>query len=145
MKLTRLTSTDQNIAKTLFTMMANVFEEECEELSNAYVDGMLTREDFWAIAAFEGEKVVGGLTAFTLPLTRLEMLEIFIYDLAVHADFQRRGIGRQLVEKLRELAAAEGIDVVFVPAENEDRHALDFYRAIGGEESPVTFFTFERS
>jgi hypothetical protein len=26
-----------------------------------------------------------------------------------------------------------------------DPHAIGFYRALGGEASPVTFFTFERS
>jgi aminoglycoside 3-N-acetyltransferase I len=31
---------------------------------------------------------------------------------------------------------------MFVPADNEDEHAIDFYHAIGGEASAVTFFTF---
>jgi len=70
--------------------------------------------------------------------------EIFIYDIAVRPDRQRRGIGRSLVAHLREAAAAEGIDVVFVPADAEDDHAIEFYRALGGDASPVTFFTFER-
>jgi hypothetical protein len=42
----------------------------------------------------------------------------------------------------RELAAAVGIQDVFVPADNDDTHALDFYRAQGAVESPVTHFTF---
>jgi aminoglycoside 3-N-acetyltransferase I len=47
-----------------------------------------------------------------------------------------------LVTVLNALAAAEGITTSFVPADNEDTHALAFYQAIGGEASPVTFFTF---
>jgi aminoglycoside 3-N-acetyltransferase I len=35
-------------------------------------------------------------------------------------------------------------DEVFVPADNDDQHALDFYRALGGSPSSVTFFTFLR-
>jgi aminoglycoside 3-N-acetyltransferase I len=76
-------------------------------------------------------------------MTRRESRELFIYDLAVHADYQRRGIGRALVETLRVLGSAEGIDVTFVPADNEDDHALAFYEALGGEAAPVTIFTFE--
>ena len=55
-----------------------------------------------------------------------------------------QGVGRLLVSALREAATAAGIDDVFVPAENEDLHALEFYRALGGAATPVTFFTFPR-
>ena len=43
---------------------------------------------------------------------------------------------------LRKAAAAKGIQVVLVGADNDDVYALDFYRALGGLPSPVTFFTF---
>ena len=33
---------------------------------------------------------------------------------------------------------------VFVPADDEDQEAIEFYRAVGGTPSPVTFFTFDR-
>ena len=126
----------------MFQMMAGVFEEPREELADDYVSALLSRPDFWAIAAIEGDAIVGGATAHTLPMTRFQGSEVFLYDLAVRTDRQRQGIGRRLVDHLRAAAAAEGINDVFVPAENEDTHALDFYRAIGGTPSAVTFFTF---
>jgi len=123
-------------------MMAEVFEEECEHLSDGYIDRLLSRGDFWAIAAFVGADIIGGVTAHTLPMTRTESSEVFIYDIAVRGDQRRKGIGRRLMTALREAAAAVGIRDVFVPADNDDVHALDFYRALGGMPSPVTFFTF---
>ncbi|MBK8171000.1 MAG: GNAT family N-acetyltransferase [Sandaracinaceae bacterium] len=60
----------------------------------------------------------------------------------MRSDRQRLGVGRALMSELIRLAKASAIRVSFVPADNEDAHALDFYRALGGEESPVTFFTF---
>jgi aminoglycoside 3-N-acetyltransferase I len=140
----RLSTKDVERARTLFIEMANVFEAPCEPLSDGYLARILSREDFWAFAATVDGRIVGGLTAHTLPLTRAEILEIFIYDIAVNPEYQRRGIGRQLVAALREQAAAKGIDVVFVPADNEDTHALDFYQALGGEAAPVTIFTFSK-
>ena len=142
MRVARLGEGDRDVARRLFTLMAEVFDEGCEPLGDAYLDRLLAREEFWALAAFDGDELVGGLTAHTLPMTRSESAEIFIFDIAVHADHQRRGIGRRLMTMLREEAARAGIETVFVPADNDDEHALDFYRALGGEPAPVTIFTF---
>jgi aminoglycoside 3-N-acetyltransferase I len=122
--------------------MAEVFEEPCERLSDGYLDALLNRDTFWLIAALAGDDVVGGLSAHTLAMTRTESAEVFIYDVAVRADWQRRGLGRQLVTVLCATAAEAGIADVFVPAETTDGHALDFYRALGGVPTPVTMFTF---
>ena len=142
MRLKRLTAGDREPAKALFTLMAEVFEEDSEELSESYIDRLLGREDFWAIAAFVDDDLVGGITAHTLPMTRTQSSEIFIYDIAVRSAHQRKGIGRRLVAELQAQAAGMGIRDLFVPADNEDVHALDFYRALGGEAAPVTIFTF---
>jgi aminoglycoside 3-N-acetyltransferase I len=75
-------------------------------------------------------------------MTRAEASELFIYDLAVRPEFQRQGVGRALIAALRVAGAAEGISEAFVPADNEDTHALDFYRAVGGDPAGVTMFSF---
>jgi aminoglycoside 3-N-acetyltransferase I len=141
-RTTRLMAGDRELARALFALMAEVFRGEYQPLSDGYLDRLLDRSDFWAIAGFVGDDLAGGITAHTLPMTMTESLEIFIYDIAVRDDQQRKGVGRQLVKALRDAATAAGIQVVFVPADNEDLHALDFYRALGGVPSPVTLFTF---
>ncbi len=138
----RLNRADRELARALFLLMAEVFEEPGEPLGDAYLDRLLSQPSFWAIAALDGDELVGGITAHTLPMTRTQSSEIFIYDIAVRPEHQRRGVGRQLMIALRTAAAAVGIHDIFVPADDDDIHALDFYRALGGEESPVTFFTF---
>ena len=143
----RLVPGDEAIGCAMFAMMKEVFEEDSEDGGNPLrVDDakqLLSRADFWALVATESGNVVGGLTAHALPMTRSRATELFIYDLAVKTDRQRQGIGRKLVTKLLSLARAAGIETTFVPADNEDTHALDFYRALGGTASPVTFFTFQ--
>jgi aminoglycoside 3-N-acetyltransferase I len=142
LQIRRLRAGDRDLARHLFAVMAEVFEEPGERLSDSYLDALLGRETFWAIAALSHDEVVGGLTAHTLPMTRTESAEVFIYDVAVRADRQRQGIGRQLVTALRAAASATGFGDVFVPADTADGHALDFYRALGGVPAPVTMFTF---
>lgn len=142
MQSKRLKPGDRDFARRLFATMAEVFEEDCETLSDAYIDRLLAREDFWAIAACVDDQIIGGVTAHSLPMTRTASSEIFIYDIAVRRDHRRKGVGRNLMTELRESAAASGIRVLFVPAENDDPHALDFYRALGGTPCQVTLFTF---
>lgn len=141
----RLASDDVMIAKHTLRLMAEVFDEESSELTDAYVASLLARSGFWLLTALRDGAPVGGLTAHALPMTRNESTELFIYDLAVHPHVQRQGIGRALVTALRTQAAAAGITVSFVPADDEDEHALAFYRALGGAASPVTIFTFDDS
>jgi aminoglycoside 3-N-acetyltransferase I len=143
MRTKRLTPDDRDPARRLFALMAEVFAEGHEPLGDDYLDRLLHREDFWAIAAFtDDDDLIGGLTAHTLPMTRAEASEIFLYDIAVRGDHQRKGVGRLLMMHLRQEAASIGVEDVFVPADDEDAHALDFYRALGGVPSPVTIFTF---
>jgi aminoglycoside 3-N-acetyltransferase I len=143
----RLGPGDEAVALEMFEMMTAVFGEGDDErgggepLREEDVAALLSRKEFWAISATAGSVVVGGLTAHALPMTRSRSTELFIYDLAVSSERQRRGIGRALVAELLSLARSAGTDTVFVPAENEDTHALAFYSAVGGVPSPVTFFT----
>ena len=138
----RLRAGDRDVARRTFAMMADVFDEPATPLGEAYLDALLASDACWVLAALEGDAVVGGLTAHVLPMTRAESAELFVYDLAVRTDRQRQGIGRRLMHALRDAAGAAGIGDVFVPADVDDAHALDFYRAIGGEAAPVTMFTF---
>jgi aminoglycoside 3-N-acetyltransferase I len=143
-RIARLLATNVPVATRLFSTMADVFNEKHDRLSDEYVAQLLARDELWVLAATLGEEIVGGLTAHTLPMTRCESREIFIYDIAVRANHQRRGVGRLLVAHLTRIAGAAGIHDLFVAADDEDAHALDFYRALGGVASPVTVFTFGR-
>ena len=139
----RLGAADVVLALETFRLMAEVFDEGVGELTEGYVSALIGRADFWAMAALEDDRPIGGITAHVLPMTRSEARELFIYDLAVQPTHQRRGVGRLLVETLCRDAAAAGVPVAFVPADVEDDHAIAFYEALGGQAAPVTIFTFE--
>lgn len=136
----RLAAGDIGAARSAFAMMHEVFEAEPEALSDRYLADLLANDTFWALVAVDGDEPLGCLTAHELAMTRSEGIELFLYDLAVRADHQRRGIGRRLVETLVAQAAERGIDVVFVPADDEDDHALAFYESLGGRPAKVTMF-----
>lgn len=141
-QILRLLPSQAPLAKQMFVLMAQVFEHPASLLTEDYVQGLLEQPNFWALAAVQGDQVVGGLTAHVLPMTHHMGSELFIYDLAVHPQHQRQGVGRALVQTLVQQAKDQGIADVFVPADNDDTHALDFYRALGGRPSDVTIFDF---
>jgi len=143
MQIRRLAADDRELARATFTMMAAVFDERVRPLPDDYVDALLARPEFWALAAVEDDEPLGGITAHVLPMTRSPARELFVYDVAVREDRQRRGIGRAMLVELVAQAGREGIESVFVAVADEDVHAMDFYRAVGGGESPVTLFSFD--
>ncbi|HLP31348.1 MAG TPA: GNAT family N-acetyltransferase [Geothrix sp.] len=145
MQIKRLAPTDRDRARALFEVMARVFGEARRPLGDRYLDRLLRRSSFWALVALHEGEVVGGLTAHALPMTTSEVSELLIYDLAVREDHQRKGIGRQLLAALRTAAAEQGIGMLYVPVDDGDAHALEFYRAVGGEATPVTFFLFHQA
>jgi len=150
-RVVRLGAGDGARAQRTFQLMAEVFEEPFEERADDEMRALLDAPTFWAFAALDGDTldgdtggdtVIGGLTAHTLPMTRDRSCEVFIYDIAVAGEHQRKGVGRALVDAVTEAARAAGIDVLFVPADADDVDALAFYRALGGTPQPVTFFEF---
>jgi aminoglycoside 3-N-acetyltransferase I len=136
----RLGVRDLDRARAAFAMMHDVFDEEHDVLSDEYATRLLADASFWVIAAFAGDEAIGCLTGHELAMTRHERIELFMYDLAVRVDDQRRGIGRRLVDALVQGAADRGISVVFVPADDDDTDALAFYDRLGGRPAKVTMF-----
>ena len=63
----RLTAGDRGLAGSLFALIAKMFEETRAPLSDDYLDHLLHRDEFWAVAAFAGDELVGGITAHLLP------------------------------------------------------------------------------
>lgn len=135
---------DELVALDLFELLSRVFETPGRRLELERARTLLASPAFLAVAAFSEGELCGGATGHILPMTREPTSELFIYDIAVDERQQRRGIGRQLIECILAEAATLGVTVAFVPADNEDDHALAFYENIGGTGAPVTIFTFER-
>ena len=87
-----------------FREMLNVFEEvfEWEEKSKVddnYISNILKNPNFLVLVAKIDNKVVGGLTAHILPNYGTGKSMIYIYDLGVKTNFQKRGIGKKLIQK----------------------------------------------
>ena len=106
---------------------------------DSYLQQMLTRDDVIALAAIEGEEVVGGLVAYVLHKLEQERSEIYIYDLAVVEDHRRRGIATALIAQVQRLAADLGAWVIYVQADHGDDPAIALYSGLGRREDVLHF------
>jgi len=140
----QLTQEDISSFQQLIYVFNTVFEEaEASISSEPNLVNLLSKNNFIVIAAFSNHEVVGGLTAYELPMYSSENSEIILYDLAVKPEFQRNGIGKRLIHKLKDYCTTNGIELFFVLAHEEDEHAIEFYHATGGKSEKVINFIYE--
>lgn len=131
-----------------FTDLVRLFEQvfEMRDFSlppQEHLADVLKNEHFMAFVAEDrGGQIVGGLTAYTLPQYYSVKPLSYVFDLAVRADVQRRGIGRALMEACNKECKRRGFEEVFVQADADDGHALRFYEALKGNPEQVVHFTY---
>ncbi|HMQ07909.1 MAG TPA: GNAT family N-acetyltransferase [Saprospiraceae bacterium] len=113
----------------LITVFEKVFDMESFTRPNeAHLLKLLGEDEFIAVIALNNNKVIGGLTVYTLHQYYSEKPLAYIYDVAVLTEYQRKGIGKKLIEFTRELCRQKGFEELFVQADKVDDYAIDFYR-----------------
>jgi ribosomal protein S18 acetylase RimI-like enzyme len=98
------------------------------------------------LVAFDRDEPVGLLLAYELLRRHGDDPKLHLYELGVREDYRRRGVGRQLVESLAELARAHGATRAFVITDESNRAAMAFYASVGGVrlrgDDALFFFSF---
>jgi aminoglycoside 3-N-acetyltransferase I len=92
--------------------------------------------------AKEKKVIIGGLTAYILPSYYSDSSEVYIYDLAIKKNFQRKGIGKKLLQSLKAYCGQNEYKVLFVQADVTDAYALNFYQSTGGIPQKVIQFSY---
>ena len=139
-----LDSSSSSDLSALIEVFEDVFEiDSGYKPSPEHLSRLLQQESFTGITAKIDGQVVGGLTLYVLEQYRSTKPLAYIYDFAVLTQYQRRGIGRQLIEFTRQYCRKRGLDEIFVQVEKVDLFALDFYRSTKpASEDPVVQFTY---
>jgi aminoglycoside 3-N-acetyltransferase I len=124
-------------------LFGEAFEDSAHDTGQTpddeYLNQLLARDTFVAIAAWHGDEMVGGLAGYVLPKFEQARSEFYIYDLAVAAPFRRKGIAVSLIRAAQAECRARGIDVIFVQAHVEDEPAVALYSRLGTREDVFHF------
>lgn len=154
LRIRRLTADEVDLMYALLRTFGEAFNEVdtyCSNQPNAvYLERLLGSDSFIALAATEGDTVVGGIAAYELKKFEQQRSEIYIYDLAVAETHRRRGVATALMNELKQLAASRGAYVMFVQADVDDAPAIALYTGRdssrrSGEENLMCAIPSERS
>ena len=108
--------------------MAHLFDESA---GTEHTRRFLHDDRHHLLIAREGDDVVGFVSG--VEMTHPDKgTEMFLYELAVDEAWQRRGIGRSLVEALGELAQERGCYGMWVLTDEDNEGALATYASAGG-------------
>lgn len=141
--LRTLTSDDTEPLRRMLAMFGEAFNDQGtysgRQPDDAYLRQLLARDSFIALAAFCGESVIGGIASYVLHKFEQPRAELYLYDLAVHAGYRRRGVATAMIEELKNVAARRGIYVIFVQADYGDEAAIALYTRLGVREDVLHF------
>ena len=139
----RLVPADLEMMRAMLEMFGTAFGEvetyTARMPRGAYLDRLLGKPEFVALAAIERGKLIGGLVAYELVKFEQERSEFYIYDLAVREESRRRGVATALIEEVRHIAAANAAETVFVQADYGDDPAIALYSKLGTREEVLHF------
>lgn len=132
----------------LFSRMVKLFEDvfEMKNFKSPHVSHLqktLENENFMAFIASVDQEIVGGMTVYNLDQYYSEKRLAYIFDLAVLPKYQRKGIGKRMIEFLKSYCQKRNFEGIFAQADNIDDYALQFYRSTGiTEEEDVRHFYY---
>lgn len=118
--------------------------ENFKRPDQTHLKSLLNKETFFAVTAKTEHKIIAGLTVYVLDQYYSEKPLAYIYDLAVSVEYQRKGVGRKLIEFTNEYCKENGFEEVFVQADKVDDYAIDFYRSTKPtSEEQVAHFSYK--
>jgi aminoglycoside 3-N-acetyltransferase I len=134
---------DLGVMRRMLAMFGRAFGDvptyAANQPDDRYLQRLLESDAFVAVAALAGAEVVGALAGYVLPKFEQARSELYIYDLAVDEAHRRRGVATAIIRSVQSLAAARGIYVIFIQADQGDDPAIALYSKLGSREEVLHF------
>jgi aminoglycoside 3-N-acetyltransferase I len=142
-RIEKLTGSDLDKFIGLIRLFKDVFEMKDFRIpGEKYLKQLLEKDDFFVFVALMDNIVVGGLTSYIMHQYYSTSPLVYIYDIAVKAEFQRKGIGKMLIAANNDYCREIGVEAVMVQADEPDGHAIEFYRSTGATAENVIHFEY---
>ncbi|MGL4309570.1 MAG: GNAT family N-acetyltransferase [Paracoccaceae bacterium] len=94
------------------------------------------------VLAFAGEEAVGMVTG-TVLLHPDKPPAMFVNEVGVRENWQRRGIAREIMERFFVIARERGCKGIWLGTEPDNHAALSLYRSLDGDEESFVGFGWD--
>ena len=123
----------------LMKVPEGLFDEPMDPVqARAFLDDPLHE----CVLAYVGDLAVGMATG-TVLLHPDKPPAMFINEVGVRDEYQRRGIGRLVSERLMDVARARGCEGIWLGTETDNTAALALYRSMDGDEVDGVYFGWD--
>jgi aminoglycoside 3-N-acetyltransferase I len=116
--------------------------EEPTMAPQSHLDSLLLRDDFEVWCVWHEGQLAGGLTLMAMPQYFTPLPFLYLHDVAISPDHQRMGLGTALLDGVRRAKAGSGYGQLFVQADEEDDHAVEFYHQNGYDRGRAVNFYY---
>lgn len=107
------------------------------------VADFLSRDDRHLLMVYVGEEAAGFALAHELPRLDGPIPKLLLYEMGTARRFRRQGIGRMLIEGMKEVGRSRGVQYMFVVTEESNSAATALYTATGGVRKVFDESVFE--
>lgn len=98
------------------------------DLAYKRISQIITIDDSLCLVQYDGDRPVGFLMAYYM--TYDDLVGLFIEEILIFKDHQRKGYGKAFMAYVQELAKKDGASMVELISVNDKAH-LEFYRSLG--------------
>lgn len=138
-QIKRLSSGDQALSKALIDLFQQgKIEKWSYPPETGHLDKLLADPNFIALAALEDGKLIGGLSAYRLPMLKEAASKLLLYEIGVESIYRRQGIGKILIEELKSRCRDWDVAKIIVLSSRRNRTASGFYQRTGADLEPDT-------
>jgi len=141
----KLLSNDLQLVKELIRCWHEEEQLQPPLPGDEYLTRLLTDGSFHLLVAIAEGIVVGGLSAYELPMLYESKTEMFLYEIGVSTKARKQGIATALINELKTICAARHIETIFAGTEADNTTAKKLYLSTGADEEQVAWFVYALS
>lgn len=100
--------------------------------NNEQGEKFLANDDNILLLAYWEDQIAGFLTGYRLQRLDKRKAEVLLYEIEVHENFRKKGIGKALIASLKNWAKEVGADEIWVLTNRSNTAAMALYASAGG-------------